>query len=454
MSCAVFYGLKSTQAIPLFLLSQGDFEKKRESFSAVERNAFTSQQFKGKPGQVCLIYNADGLVSRAYVGSGENNQILAMANAATRLPPGAWLPQDKLSETAMLYWALAQYRFTHYKQQDSEPRQLLVNEKDLAGLLAQASAVFKVRDLINMPANAMGPEELSMALAELAKTHHAHFDACVGEQLLKDNFPAIHAVGRAAAQAPRLLSLVWGDKKHPRISLIGKGVCFDSGGLDLKPSSAMRYMKKDMGGAAHVIGLADWIMTTGLPVYLEVLIPAVENAVSAQSFRPGDILRMRNGLTVEVDNTDAEGRLVLADAMVKACEDAPELLIDFATLTGAARVAVGTEIAAMFTNDDQLAQALAQSAEAVSDPVWRLPLFTNYESLLDSSVADLANSGSSPYAGAITAALFLQRFVPKKTSWVHFDVMAWNTSAKPGRPEGGEAMAIRAVADYLLKRFM
>lgn len=453
MNCAVFYTLKSEQAIPLFFISQTDFEKTVESLSTAERNTFISQQFKAKLGHLCVIYSTEGFISRVYVGTGDNNQIQAMANAATKLPPGIYDVQDSLSATARLYWSLAQYRFTQYKPQDIEPRQLLVSEEILPGLLAQAEAIFKVRDLINMPANAMGPEELSYAFDELAKTHNAQFTSYVGDRLLKENFPAIHAVGRAAEQAPRLLSLVWGNKKHPRVSLIGKGVCFDSGGLDIKPSSAMRYMKKDMGGAAHVFGLADWIMSTGLPIYLQVLIPAVENSVSAQSFRPGDILRMRNGLTVEVDNTDAEGRLVLADAIVKACEENPELIIDFATLTGAARVAVGTEIAAMFTNNDEVAAALAQSAEAVSDPLWRLPLFASYESLLDSPVADLANSGSSPYAGAITAALFLQRFVPKQTPWVHFDVMAWNTSSKPGRPEGGEAMAIRAVADYLQKRY-
>ena len=275
----------------------------------------------------------------------------------------------------------------------------------------------------------------------------------MGDDLLKANFPAIHMVGRAAENSPRLLSLSWGDANHPRVTLIGKGVCFDSGGLDIKPSAGMRLMKKDMGGAAHVLGLAMWIMANQLPIRLEVLIPAVENSIGPNAFKPGDILTMRNGLTVEIDNTDAEGRLILADVLVKAEEARPELIIDFATLTGAARVAVGTEMAAMFTNDEGLALSLTEASREVADPLWRLPLFAPYETMLDSNVADLANASASSYAGAITAALFLQRFISPATSWVHFDIMAWNVSSKPGKPEGGEAMGIRAIAHYLQKKY-
>jgi leucyl aminopeptidase len=271
----------------------------------------------------------------------------------------------------------------------------------------------------------------------------------VGDELLKAGFPAIHAVGRAAAQAPRLLSITWGNPKHPRVALVGKGVCFDSGGLDLKPSSAMRLMKKDMGGAAQALAAGKWLMMQQLPICLQILIPAVENAVGPDSFRPGDVLTMRNGLTVEVENTDAEGRLVLADALCLAAEQQPELLIDFATLTGAARVAVGTGLAAMFSNDDQLATDLTAAGLRMRDPLWRLPLFAPYEELLQSTVADLANATGAPYAGAITAALFLQRFVPKGLPWAHFDIMAWNLATTPGKPEGGEAMAVLAVCDYL-----
>ena len=260
-------------------------------------------------------------------------------------------------------------------------------------------------------------------------------------------------MGRGAAAAPRLISLVWGDEAHPRVALVGKGVCFDSGGLDIKPSAGMRLMKKDMGGAAQVIGLAQWLMTLKVPIRLHVLIPAVENSVDAQSYRPGDVLTMRNGLKVEVHNTDAEGRLVLADALVKACEYQPELVIDFATLTGAARVAVGTDIAAMFVNDDKLAHDLEKSAREAFDPVWRMPLFDGYAELFNSTIADFANASDSSYAGAITAALFLQRFITPDLPWVHFDIMAWNLRSKPGKPEGGEAMGIQAVGQYLRGRY-
>jgi leucyl aminopeptidase len=249
------------------------------------------------------------------------------------------------------------------------------------------------------------------------------------------------------------LSLTWGNEQHPRITLVGKGVCFDSGGLDIKSASGMRLMKKDMGGAAHAIGLAQWIMASGLPIRLHLLVPAVENSVGPDAFRPGDILTMRNGLTVEIHNTDAEGRLILADALVKACEEQPELLIDFATLTGAARVSVGTELSALFTNKDQLAEQLMEASQHAADPIWRLPLFAAYEELLRSSCADLANATDHPYAGAITAALFLQRFIKPSIPWMHFDIMAWNLSSKPGKPEGGEAMGLHAVAYYLLKAY-
>lgn len=453
MTTTPFYETQAKNAIPLILMSEIQFKEAQESLSLVERNIFANQQFSGSLGAICLMHNQDGLLAKVYVGSGVGDQGQALANAALGLPAASYVAQEPLSQVAILYWSLAQYRYTEYKKQDWQPRRLVVTEQDCLAAVVDYKAVFLVRDLINRPTNDLGPEQLEQVVVKLAKSHGAEFKSWVGEELVAANFPAIYTVGRASAQAPRLLSLTWGNPSHPRVTLIGKGVCFDSGGLDIKPSAAMRYMKKDMGGAAHVIGLAQWIMSRGLAVHLQVLIPAVENSVGPDAFRPGDIITMRNGLTVEVDNTDAEGRLVLADALVKACEEKPALVFDFATLTGAARVAVGTEIAAMFCNDDQLAQALADASKAVEDPLWRLPLHAGYEPLLDSSVADLANSGASPYAGAISAALFLQRFVPKSLPWVHFDIMAWNLSTKPGKPEGGEAMALRAVADYLLKTY-
>lgn len=453
MQADIFYKTQGERVVPIVLISQSEWDDGHSKHSSLESNCFAARQFKGKLGDYCFIPNSDGLIEKAFVGSGVGNQDTAMANAALALPPGVYQVQGSIRKEALLAWSLAQYRFDAYKKWDIAPKILKVDNNELDAVLALSKSIFLVRDLINRPANDMGPAELALVVEQLATHHQAEFSQWVGDELLQDNFPAIHAVGRASASAPRLLSLVWGNAKHPKVTLIGKGVCFDSGGLDIKPSSGMRLMKKDMGGAAHVIGLAQWIMMQQLPVHLQVLIPAVENSIGPNAFRPGDVLKMRNGLTVEIENTDAEGRLVLADAMAKACEDKPDLMIDFATLTGAARVAVGTEIAAMFSNNDQLAQAMFEVADKVGDPVWRLPLFAPYDELLNSNAADLVNSSPSPYAGAIVAALFLRRFVASTTPWVHFDVMAWNTGNKPGRPEGGEAIGFRAVAEYLLQTY-
>ncbi len=454
MQAARFYKTGTDQALPLVFLTMADcVNGQMESLSTVEKNCLVTQQFKGAIGDVVMISNSDGLPSTVYIGSGDGNEALATATAVTRMPPGTYFAPQGLSKTALLAWSLAQYSFDKYKPNPLSPRILAVDEPVLSTILIESKAIFLVRDLINMPANDMGPEEMAAIVSHLATEHGAEFKQWVGDELVRDNFPAIHAVGRAAAAAPRLLSLTWGDVTHPRVTLVGKGVCFDSGGLDIKPSSGMRLMKKDMGGAAQVIGLAQLLMSHRLPIRLQVLIPAVENAIGPNAYRPGDVLTMRNGLRVEIDNTDAEGRLVLADAMAKACEDKPEILIDFATLTGAARVAVGTEISAMFTNDNQLANALTAMGDEVNDPIWRMPLFAGYACMIDSTIADLANSTGSPYAGAITAALFLQRFITEPVSWVHFDVMAWNVGNKPGRPEGGEAMGMLAVGQYLMDRF-
>ena len=314
-------------------------------------------------------------------------------------------------------------------------------------------AAYLVRDLVNTPAEDMMPQHLAEAARALAEEFGAQFTEIVGDELLVRNYPLVHAVGRASVHAPRLLDLRWGDPAHPRLTLVGKGVCFDSGGLDIKPASGMRWMKKDMGGAAHVLGLARLVMATGLPVRLRVLVPTVENAISGSSFRPGDVIRSRKGLTVEIENTDAEGRLVLCDALAEAGTEEPALLIDFATLTGAARVALGTDLPGFFTNDDALADALALAGEAERDPVWRLPLFKPYRRELESQVADLLNCSTNGFGGAITAALFLQRFVPKGIDWLHFDLNAWNVSERAGRPKGGEAMGLYATFRYLEQRF-
>lgn len=425
-----------------------------KTLSAVERNSLLAQQFNGSLGDVGLMTDNEGELCKVYVGAGgPHEEVLAIANAATRLPEGCYQAEQELSLSAQVAWSLAQYKFDKYKPSELPPRVLLIKTQDFPSVLAEAAAIFLVRDLINTPTNDLGPKELSEVVSKIADEHGAEFKEWVGDELLRENFPAIHAVGRAAASAPRLLSLLWGDEKHPRVALVGKGVCFDSGGLDIKPASGMRWMKKDMGGAAQVIGLAQWLMTHGVPIRLHVLIPAVENSVDAQAYRPGDVLTMRNKLKVEVHNTDAEGRLVLADALVKACEDKPELVIDFATLTGAARVAVGTDISAMFVNDDKLAGELAKSADKTSDPVWRMPLYEGYAEWFDSSIADFTNASEVPYGGAITAALFLQRFIPSGLPWAHFDIMAWNLRSKPGKPEGGEAMGVLAVGHYLRDKY-
>lgn len=453
MDAGLFFELEAAQAIPLYCISSQQWDAEADSIVLSARHYFTLRQFSGRLGDYCCVHNAQGMIEKAYIGSGVGNNELALAHAALLLPPGTYQVQGTLSPRAIDAWALAQYRFTEYKKQALMPRKLVINDSELKNSRALVNAIYLVRDLINKPANAMGPQDMAELVEELANRHGAAFEQWVGDELLEANFPAVHAVGRASVSAPRLLSLTWGSAQHPCITLVGKGVCFDSGGLDIKPASNMRLMKKDMGGAAQVIGLAQWIMERALPIRLHVLIPAVENAIGPDAFRPGDVLTMRNGLSVEIDNTDAEGRLILADALVKACESKPDVLINFATLTGAARTAVGTEIAAFFCNDEALASELITSANEVGDPVWRLPLFSAYEELLSSSIADLVNSSPSPYAGAIVAGLFLQRFVDSSIPWLHFDVMAWNVGSKPGKPEGGEAMGLRAVAEYLLRTY-
>lgn len=449
MQAKLFYETKNDKAISLHFISKNQWDKDIGKLTSLEQNSLSMHQFKGKLGDSCLIQNTDGLIDKVYIGTGDGNQVQALAHAAITLPPNIYKVDGEYSQEAAMSWALAQYRFELYKKQEIQPRLLVVDSDDLPNLLALTQAQFLVRDLINKPTNDLGPKELAGVVEELANTHNAKFEQWVGDELLKNNFPAIYTVGRASKAAPRLLSLTWGDQKNPAITLVGKGVCFDSGGLDIKSASGMRLMKKDMGGAAHVIGLAQWIMTRRLPVHLRLLIPAVENSIGPDAFRPGDVITMRNGLTVEIHNTDAEGRLILGDALVKACEEKPDLIIDFATLTGAARVSLGTEIAALFTNNDQLASQITAASHGASDPVWRLPLFTAYEELLRSNVADLANSSDHPYAGAIVAGLFLQRFVAQSIPWMHFDIMGWNLNSKPGKPEGGEAMGIRTVAAYL-----
>jgi leucyl aminopeptidase len=355
---------------------------------------------------------------------------------------------------AALGWALGTYAFTRYKERKRGFATLaLPAAADRGEVERLARGIFLGRDLVNTPAIDMGPAELAAAAEKVAGEAGARFSVVVGDDLLTHNYPTIHTVGRASTRAPRLIDIVWGDPDAPKVTLVGKGVCFDSGGLDIKPSSGMKTMKKDMGGAATALGLASAIMDAGLPVRLRVLIPAVENAVSGSAMRPLDVVRTRKGITVEIGNTDAEGRLILCDALAEADSEKPAILIDFATLTGAARVALGPDLPALFSSDDALAADLLAAGTEENDPMWRLPLYAPYRKMLDSKVADINNVSDSGYAGAITAALYLQEFVSKDTPWAHLDLFAWNNGARPGRPEGGEVMTIRAVYAYLRRRF-
>ena len=381
-----------------------------------------------------------------------------LAKLGETLPAGKYRIDEGEPGLAALGWMLSQHRFTRYKSDASEERGARVlltgDVASIDPLVRLADATALVRDMVDTPASDMGPADLEAAVRMSAKTSHAKVEVTHGDALAK-GYPMITAVGGGASRdrAPRLIELFWGQEDDPRIAIIGKGVCFDSGGLDIKPSSGMRLMKKDMGGAAHAIALARLIIGARLPVRLHLLIPAVENSISATAFRPGDIIASRKGLSVEVDNTDAEGRLVLGDALTRAAEEKPELMIDFATLTGAARVALGPDLPAMFANDEGLAADLAASAAAAHDPLWRMPLWDEYDDMLKSDLADLANSTDSPFAGSITAALFLRRFVDTGTPWAHFDTFAWSPSAKPGRPKGGAALGLRAAFAMLERRY-
>jgi len=354
---------------------------------------------------------------------------------------------------AALGWALGAYQFTRYRQPKRAPATLAVAAADLHVLAPLVQATTLVRDLVNTPTEDMGPPQLAAAIKRIGKTHKAKVREWVGDELLKGNFPTIHAVGRASHRAPRLIELNWGKASHPKLVVVGKGVCFDTGGLDLKTSDGMRWMKKDMGGAAHAIALAGLIMQANLPVRLTLLIPAVENAIAGNAMRPGEVISTRAGFTVEVDNTDAEGRLVLCDALSYGAEQQPDLIVDFATLTGAARVALGPDLPALFANHDALAQAALAAGRVVDDPLWQLPLWRPYRRMLDSYLADFANSGGSRHAGAITAALYLERFVPAEMAWLHLDTYAWNDADRPGRPRGGEAMGLRAMFALLQQRY-
>jgi leucyl aminopeptidase len=415
--------------------------------------------FAGEAGRLLIVPGEAGAIGSALFGTGE--EIGGFAPLLTgalgkALPAGNWHfgnpPADP--ELATLSLLLGGYVFTRYgRKPGNEIRFVLPEGVDIERVRRLAEGAFLARDLINTPTNDMGPEALETAVRELARRFKAKVSVVKGEALLVRNFPMIHAVGRAGAEAPRLIDLSWGPAGAPKVTLVGKGVCFDTGGLDIKTASGMLLMKKDMGGAANVLGLASMIMGAGLKLRLRVLIPAVENAIAGNAFRPGDVLTSRKGITVEIGNTDAEGRLVLADALALADEEAPDLLVDMATLTGAARVALGPDLAPFYTDDDAFATEIATAAAAVADPVWRMPLWAPYERKLASRVADTNNVTPDGFAGSVTAALFLKRFVEKTASWAHFDIFGWHPSDRPHGPLGGEAQAIRALEAVIARRY-
>ncbi len=445
--------------VPIWFVTADSYAPVRAQFGAAARRFAASAKFEPKPGQSLLLPDADGALAGVLFGlepadKPDKDRFLP-GRLPGLLPAGIYrfanAPHD--TRLAALAFALGSYKFTRYRKTEPGGAQLeLPNGVDGADLSRIAEGVTLARDLINTPANDMGPAELADAAQALANRHGAAFRTIVGDELLKQNFPLIHAVGHASARAPRLIDFTWGDPAAPKITLVGKGVCFDTGGLDIKPDTGMLNMKKDMGGAACVLAAAHMIMDAKLKVRLRVLIPAVENAISGNAFRPLDVYKSRKGITVEIGNTDAEGRLVLADALALGDEEAPELIADMATLTGAARVALGPELPPLFTHDDTLAADLARHGQAERDPMWRLPLWRPYESLLDSKTADINNVGG-PQAGAITAALFLNRFVTAAKAWAQFDIFAWTPSAKPARPDGGECQIARALYAVMKERY-
>jgi len=437
------------KAVPIAATDAKSAPKLVASLGSNERRWAEASGFDGAPNTVCVIPDAKGNIARVLAGVADGDDPWALAALPQKLPRGRYAlgkgPVAISPEQAAFAWDLGSYQFTRYKKGKSKPADLQVEGRTrVRESLELAHAVRLVRDLVNTPTEDMGPEDLSDVAREQAERFGGQFDEWVGDELLAQNFPAIHAVGRAAARPPRLIEINWGNPKHPRVAIVGKGVCFDTGGLDIKTAEGMRLMKKDMGGAAHALALARLVMERKLPVQLQLLIPAVENAISGNAFRPGDVVRTRKGLTVEIGNTDAEGRVILCDALAYAAEGNPRTIIDFATLTGAARVALGPELPVVYCNDERMAGKLLAASDAVEDPMWRLPLWRNYRRLFDTEIADINNSGRGGYAGSIVAALFLEYFVPDDIPWVHFDVYSWNDISRPGRPAGGEAQGLRA----------
>ncbi|MEM1091680.1 MAG: leucyl aminopeptidase family protein [Pseudomonadota bacterium] len=443
--------------IKLQTLTESEFSPWLTNQSPKVQSWAKAAGFTGGSGQTLLLPDDDGTVSSVLCGAGGGRDLWTLGGVSQKLGGGRYELDEDWDEPSTRQMAvgflLGQYQFTRYLKPKDSSVELVLPEAWAEEVECQVQATALVRDLVNTPAEHMGPAELAQATEALAEDFGADVEQVVGDELLTRNYPAIHIVGRAAEQKPRLIRLRWGKPSDPLVVLVGKGVCFDSGGLNMKNGAGMALMKKDMGGAAHVLGVARLIMQHKLPIQLKVLISAVENAVSGNAYRPGDVIATRKGSSIEIGNTDAEGRLVMSDALTLACEMSAELIIDFATLTGAARVAMGPDVPPFFTNHDGVAEDLLAASAAVQDPLWRLPLYQPYREMLKSSVADMNNVGGSAFAGCITAALFLEHFVTDNIPWVHIDTYAWNQANRPGRPKGGEALGMRAVFELLRKRY-
>ena len=456
----VFETAPTAPATPIIFVTKSTWDAIQASLPGPARQFALANGFAAKPGAFLALPDADGRIAQVLFGlddaGARSCDPFRPGALPGLLPSGVYRFANAAQDTrlAALAFALGSYRFTRYRKADvAEVRLVPPEDVEATEIAAIADAAMLARDLVNTPSNDMGPAELALAAQAVADRFGASFTCIVGEDLLQHNFPLIHAVGMASTRAPRLIELIWGDPAHPKVTLVGKGVCFDSGGLDLKPSSGMLIMKKDMGGAANVLALAQMVMQAKLKLRLRVLIPAVENAVAGNAFRPLDIFPSRKGLSVEIGNTDAEGRLVLADALAYADEEEPDLLIDMGTLTGAARVALGPDLPPFYTSDEALALDVARCAREENDPLWRMPLWPPYDAWLDSKIANLNNAPSGGFAGSITCALFLQRFVERAKSWLHLDIYAWTPSARPARPEGGECQAARAIFKLLGERY-
>lgn len=454
------HGLTGAAEAPveLHLVSPSSLEALRARLSGIEQDWLKRHAYTGEPGQALLLPDAHGGASRMLFGVSEPLTLWDAGDAATSLPAGDYRLAEPLSRESLqqfaLGWAMGSYSFDRYRRQAAPRAFLEIADDDLRDWLGKRyRAVALTRDLVNTPTEDMGPEHLADATVALAKQFGGSTRQIVGAELLAQNFPAIHAVGRASHRPPRLIELRWGKAEHPKLTLVGKGVCYDTGGLNIKPGVGMRDMKKDMGGAAHVLGLAQLIMSSQLPVSLRVLIPAVENAIGPNSYRPGDVISTRKGLSVEIGNTDAEGRVVLGDALTLACEQPPALLMDFATLTGAARIALGPDLPPLYANRKSTRDALWAAGDKVEDPLWPMPLYQPYIDMLQSPIADLNNNANKPQGGSLTAALYLQHFIEPSVDWVHLDVWAWNADRRPGRTLGGHAQGLLASFHMLEQRF-